>query len=174
MEKQEYEELRKQCIEKFKVIPKDQVVFDACEVPKEIRILLLEDEVYLSKTKAIRANMFIDNIKIYDRAIAGAYTGGKDVDQTGNVLKASEMKNKILFDELNVNKDESNALNVIFLGMDKESLLALDTVELNEGSNKNELGADFGAGGEDDSFESRMKARTQEKLKELEENGTGS
>lgn len=174
MEKQEYEKLRTQCIDKFKLIPKDQIVFDACEVPKEIRILLLEDEVYLAKTKAIRANQFIENIRILDRAIAGAYVGGKDTDQTGNVLKASELKNKILFDELNVNKDESNALNVTFVGMDRESLLNLETVELNEGSNKAELGADFGVGGEDDSFESRMKAKTQEKLKELERNGSGS
>ena len=173
MEQKDYESLRSQCIDKFKLIPKDQIVFDACEVPKEVRIRLLDDEVYLAKTKAIRANQFIENIRILDRAIAGAFAGSKDTDQTSNVLKASELKNRILFDELNVNKDESNALNVTYIGMTKEDFKACETVEIFEGSNSAELGADFGGEEKQDSFEARMKAKTQEKLKELE-NGTAS
>lgn len=169
METTEYEKLRSQCIEKFKLIPKDQIVFDACEVPKEVRIRLLDDQVYLAKTKAIRANMFIDNIKLLDKAISGAFTGGKETDQTSNVLKASEMKNKILFDELNVNKDESNALNVTFTAMSKEDFEALDTVEVNEGSNVTELSADFGVSEDNDSFEARLKAETKQRLKAKEE-----
>lgn len=169
MENTEYEKLRSQCIEKFKLIPKDQIVFDACEVPKEVRIRLLDDQVYLAKTKAIRANMFIDNIKLLDKAISGAFTGGKETDQTSNVLKASEMKNKILFDELNVNKDESNALNVTFTAMSKEDFEALETVEVNEGSNVTELSADFGVSEDNDSFEARLKAETKQRLKAKEE-----
>lgn len=169
MEATEYERLRSQCIEKFKLIPKDQIVFDACEVPKEVRIRLLDDQVYLAKTKAIRANMFIDNIKLLDKAISGAFTGGKETDQTSNVLKASEMKNKILFDELNVNKDESNALNVTFTAMSKEDFEALETVEVNEGSNVTELSADFGVSEDNDSFEARLKAETKQRLKAKEE-----
>ncbi len=168
MEQKEYEALRTQCIDKFRLIPKDQIVFDACEVPKEIRIRLLDDEVYLSKTKAIRANQFIENIKILDKAIAGAFVGGKDTDQTGNVLKASELKNKILFDELNVNKDESNALNVTFTAMTKEDFQALETIEVNEGSNVTELSADFGVSEDTDSFEARLKAETKKRLKDME------
>lgn len=168
METTEYEKLRSQCIEKFKLIPKDQIVFDACEVPKEVRIRLLDDQVYLAKTKAIRANMFIDNIKLLDKAISGAFTGGKETDQTSNVLKASEMKNKILFDELNVNKDESNALNVTFVTMSREDFEHSETVRVFEGSNNSsELGADFGVTEDNDSFEARMKAQTQEKLKQI-------
>lgn len=168
METTEYEKLRSQCIEKFKLIPKDQIVFDACEVPKEVRIRLLDDQVYLAKTKAIRANMFIDNIKLLDKAISGAFTGGKETDQTSNVLKASEMKNKILFDELNVNKDESNALNVTFVTMSREDFEHGETVRVFEGSNNSsELGADFGVTEDNDSFEARMKAQTQEKLKQI-------
>lgn len=169
MEAIEYEKLRSQCIEKFKLIPKDQIVFDACEVPKEVRIRLLDDQVYLAKTKAIRANMFIDNIKLLDKAISGAFTGGKETDQTSNVLKASEMKNKILFDELNVNKDESNALNVTFTAMSKEDFEALETVEVSEGSNVTELSADFGVSEDNDSFEARLKAETKQRLKAKEE-----
>lgn len=169
MENTEYEKLRSQCIEKFKLIPKDQIVFDACEVPKEVRIRLLDDPVYLAKTKAIRANLFINNIKLLDKAISGAFTGGKETDQTSNVLKASEMKNKILFDELNVNKDESNALNVTFTAMSKEDFEALETVEVNEGSNVTELSADFGVSEDNDSFEARLKAETKQRLKAKEE-----
>lgn len=168
MENAEYEVLRSKCIEKFKIIPKDQIVFDACEVPKEVRIRLLDDVVYITKTKAIRANLFIDNIKILDKAISGAFAGGKDTDQTGNVLKASEIKNRILFDELNVNKDDSNALNVTFTAMSKEDFEALETVEVNEGSNVTELSADFGVSEDTDSFEARLKAETKKRLKEKE------
>ena len=168
MEQKDYENLRSQCIDKFKLIPKDQIVFDACEVPKEVRIRLLDDEVYLAKTKAIRANQFIENIRILDRAIAGAFAGSKDTDQTSNVLKASELKNRILFDELNVNKDESNALNVTFTAMTKEDFQALETIEVNEGSNSTELSADFGVSEDTDSFEARLKAETKKRLKDME------
>ena len=169
MDNTEYEKLREQCIDKFKVIPKDQIVFDACEVPKEMRLRLLDDSIYISKTKAIRANLFIDNIRILDKAIAGTFAGGKDTDQTGNVLKASEIKNRILFDELNVNKDDSNALNVVFTAMNKADFDALDTVEVNEGSNVTELSADFGVSEDTDSFEARLKAETKQRLKAKEE-----
>lgn len=169
MDNTEYEKLREQCIDKFKVIPKDQIVFDACEVPKEIRLRLLDDAIYISKTKAIRANLFIDNIRILDKAIAGTFAGGKDTDQTGNVLKASEIKNRILFDELNVNKDDANALNVVFTAMNKADFDALDTVEVNEGSNVTELSADFGVSEDTDSFEARLKAETKQRLKAKEE-----
>ena len=79
------------------------------------------------------------------------------------------MKNKLLLEDLNVNKDESNALNVTFTAMSKEDFESLETIEVHEGSNNNtELGADFGVSDDGDSFEARTKADMQERLKELE------
>ena len=80
------------------------------------------------------------------------------------------MRNKLLFEDLNVTKDDSNALNVTFTAMTREDFEALSTVEVHQGGNSNELGADFGVSEENDSFEARMKAQTKEKLKALEEN----
>ena len=78
------------------------------------------------------------------------------------------MKNKLLLEDLNVNKDESNALNVTFVAMDKADFEAMETVEVNAGSNSEELGADFISEGEADSFEARMKADLSERLKKDE------
>lgn len=47
MEQKEYESLRDKVISKYKILYKDSLAMDACEVPKEIRIRLFEDEVYL-------------------------------------------------------------------------------------------------------------------------------
>ena len=78
------------------------------------------------------------------------------------------MKQKLLLEDLNITKDDSNALNVTFVAMSKEDFEALDTVEINEGSNTTELSADFGVSEDTDSFEARLKADAKERLKELD------
>lgn len=166
----EYEELRDKVISKYKVIYKDALAMDMCEVPKEVRIRMLDDEYYITKTKAIKANLFAEQLETLDKVLAGTYANTeKPTDQSANILKALDMKQKLLLEDLNITKDESNALNVTFIAMSREDFMACETVEVSEGGNSIELGADFGAGGDEDSFEARMKARTQEKLKELEE-----
>lgn len=165
----EYEELRQKCIDKFKILYKDAVVFDYCEVTKDIRIRLLNDPIYISKTKALRAGLFAQQLETLDAVLAGAYGNPeKPSDQSGTVLKALEMKQKLLLEDLNINKDDSNALNVAFTAMSKEDFEALDTVEVSQGSNSREIGADFGTSEDTDSFEARMKAQTKAKLKDLE------
>lgn len=168
---QEYEELRSKCIEKFKILYKDAIVFDYCEVPKEVRIRLLDDPFYVAKTKAIKASLFANQLETIDSVIAGAYNNSdKPTDTSATVLKALEMRAKILFDDLNVNKDDSTALNVTFIAMSREDFEALDTVEVFEGGNNNvELGADFGTSDDTDSFEARMKKEVKEKMKAKEE-----
>lgn len=172
MDKKSYEELRKKCIDKYKVLYKDSLVFDLCEVPKDIRILLLDDDYYLAKTKAIKASLFADQLGILDGVLGGVYTTDSTKDQSQTILKALEMKNKLLLEDLNVTRDESNSLNVTFIGMTKEDFERVETVEVFEGSNSVELGADFGVTEDNSSFEARMKAKTQEKLKELEQKQT--
>lgn len=178
MKQQDYQELRDKCIAKYKTLYKDSLVFDICEVPKDIRILLLSDEYYLIKTKAIKANLFHQQLETLDKVLAGFYTTDSTKDQSQTVLKALEMKNKLLLEDLNVTRDESNSLNVTYVAMTKEDFERAETVEVFEGSNSTELGADFGVTEDNSSFEARMKAKTQEKLKELEEkkdnNGSNS
>ena len=170
MEQSDYEELRKKCIESFKTIYKDSLVFDYNEVPKDVRIRLLEDPVYLAKTKALKAGLFIEQLDILNNVLAGSYQGEKQTDQSGVILKALELKNKLLLEDLNVTKDESTALNVTYVAMTREDFEALETVEVSDGGNSVELGADFGVSEDNDSFEARLKAKTKQKLEQAEQN----
>lgn len=175
MAEKTYEELRADVIAKYRIVYKDSVAMDACKVPKDIRIRMLDDPEYIAETKAIKASLFIDQLDILDGVLGGSYSDPEKVgDRSATVLKALEMKQKLLLEDLNVTKDESNALNVTYIAMSREDFEALETVEINEGGNSNELGADFGGKEEDNSFEARMKAKTQEKMKELEANKNGS
>ena len=171
-----YEELRDKVIQKFGIVFKDSVAMDACKVPKDTRIRMLEDPVYMTETKALRANLFIEQLDELDNVIAGTYDNSeKGSDRSATVLRCLELKQKLLLEDLNINKDESNALNVAFVAMSKEDFEALETVEVNHGGNNNrELSADFGVNEDTDSFEARMKADAKQRLKEKEEADNGN
>ena len=167
----EYEKLREKAIHNFKLVPKNTIVFDLCEIPKDIRVKLLKDPYYVSKTKSSRAQSFIEQIETLDNVIAGVYNNSeKPSDTSGTVLKALEMKQRLLFEDLNVTKDETNALNVTFIAMSKEDFDAKETVEIHKSSAAVDLGADFGVNEDTDSFEARLKADVKQRLKEKEEN----
>lgn len=170
MAEQTYEELRSDVIDKFKIVYKDAVAMDACKVPKDIRLRMIDDPVYISETKAIKAHLFIDQLEELSNIIAGTYDNSeKGSDRSATVLRCLELKQKLLLEDLNVNKDESNALNVSFIAMTKEDFEALDSVEVNHGGNSRELSADFGVNDDTDSFEARLKADAKQRLKELED-----
>ena len=166
-----YEELRENVIKKFGIVFKDSVAMDACKVPKDMRIRMLEDPVYIADTKALRANLFVEQLDELDNIITGAYDNSeKGSDRSATVLRCLELKQKLLLEDLNINKDESNALNVSFISMSKEDFEALETVEVNKGGNNGrELSADFGVSDDTDSFEARLKADAKQRLKELED-----
>ena len=162
---EEYESLRDRVVSKYKILYKDSLAMDSCEVPKDIRIRLLEDPIYQAKTKAAKANLFEQQLETLDAVLAGAYCNSdKPTDTSGTVLKALEMKNKLLLEDLNVTKDDSNALNVTFVAMKREDFEALETVEINIGGNSTELGVDFGTSDDTDSFEARLKKDVKERM----------
>ena len=143
---------------------------DACKVPKDIRIRMLDDTEYIAETKAIKAFLFIDQLSELDNVITGSYDNSeKGSDRSATVLKCLELKQKLLLEDLNVTKDDSNALNVAFTAMSKEDFEALATVEVHQGGNSTELGADFGVSDDTDSFEARLKADAKQRLKELQD-----
>lgn len=166
-----YEELREQVISKYRIVYKDSVAMDACKVPKELRIRMLEDPEYILETKAVKANLFIEQLDELDNIISGTYDNSeKGSDRSATVLRCLELKQKLLLEDLNITKDESNALNVSFIAMTKEDFEALDTIEINRGGNNGrELSADFGVSEDTDSFEARLKADAKQRLKNLEE-----
>lgn len=165
-----YEELREQVIKKYKIIYKDALAMDICEVPKDVRLRMLEDPYYISKTKAIKAGLFVEQLEQLDGIVSGKFDNSEHpTDRSPVVLRALELKQKLLLEDLNVTKDESNALNVAFIAMTKEDFEALDSVEVNHGGNSRELSADFGVNEDTDSFEARQKAEIKQRLKEKEE-----
>ena len=173
----EYEELREKVISKYKILYKDSMAMDMCEVPKEVRIRMFEDPYYISKTKAIKAGLFAQQLETLDTVLAGGYANSeKPTDQSATVLKALELKQKLLLEDLNVAKDDSNALNVTFMSLTPEEFNAVETVTVNEGSNaSDDLGVDFTAGGDgNNSFEDRLKADVEKRLNELEEEKNGN
>lgn len=168
MAEKTYEELRSDVIDKFRIVYKDSVAMDACKVPKDVRIRMLEDPEYIAETKAIKAHLFIDQLEELSNIIAGTYDNSeKGSDRSATVLRCLELKQKLLLEDLNVNKDESNALNIAFIAMSREDFEALDTVEVNHGGNSREIGNDFGVNDDTDSFEARLKRDAQERLKDL-------
>lgn len=174
MAEESYEELRSKVIDKFRIVYKDALAMDACKVPKDMRIRMLEDPIYLAETKALKAELFIEQLDILNNVMAGGYNASdKPSDTSGTVLKALEMKQKLLLEDINITKDESNALNVAFIAMSREDFEALDTVEVNHGGNSREIGADFGISEDNDSFEARLKADAKQRLKELEDSKEG-
>ena len=124
-----YEEMRDNAILCFAKIYKDSLACDMAEVPKEVRIRLLEDQVYLSATKKIKAEMYSKQLKLLQDVIDGQYSD-PDKGNANEILKALDMRNKILFDDLNVDADESNALNITMIAVTREDFLALPTVEV--------------------------------------------
>lgn len=165
-----YEELREKVISKYKILYKDALAMDICEVPKDVRIRMLDDPIYIAKTKAIKANLFVEQLNILDNVLAENYNHSeKGTDVSGTILKALEMKQKLLLEDLNITKDESNALNVAFIAMTKEDFEATSTVEINQGGNSRELSADFGVSEDTDSFEARLKADAKQRLQAKEE-----
>lgn len=173
----EYEELREKVISKYKILYKDSMAMDMCEVPKEVRIHMFEDPYYISKTKAIKAGLFAQQLETLDTVLAGGYANSeKPTDQSATVLKALELKQKLLLEDLSITKDDSNALNVTFMALTPEEFNAVETVTVNEGSNaSDDLGVDFTTGGDgNNSFEDRLKADVEKRLNELEEEKNGN
>lgn len=174
-----YEQLREEVVAKFGIVFKDSVAMDACKVPKDMRIRMLEDPEYIAETKALKANLFIEQLDELTNIIAGNYDNSeKGSDRSATVLRCLELKQKLLLEDLNINKDESNALNIAFIAMSQKDFEALDTVEVNQGGNSRELSADFGVSEDTDSFEARLKADAKQRLdnmeKEKKENGNAS
>ena len=109
LSEEEYKELREKVIKQYKILYKDSMAMDICEVPKDIRIRMLDDEYYLTKTKAIKAGLFAQQLETLDAVLAGTYANSeKPTDQSSTVLKALEMKQKLLLEDMNVNKDENS------------------------------------------------------------------
>ena len=166
----EYEELRSNAIKYYGKVFKDKIAFDAAKVDDKTRLRLLQDPTYIMETHALKAKLFISQIDELDEAISTAKMNDDGKDHSASILKAIEMKQKILLDDININQDESAAMNITFIAMTKEEFENQDTIEINEGSNDGtELSSSFGQEAGETSKEDRMKQEVAEKIKALKE-----
>lgn len=139
----EYIRLREACISTFKTVCKDSIAFDINEVPQDVRILLLQDQIYLTKTKALKGMIFKKQLEVLDAVLDEQYGDEKRGTAPSDIMKAIEMKNKIFFSDMNIDADESNALNITMQMYTKEDMEKLDTVTVfMDGSNNAKLTED--------------------------------
>ena len=124
----DYEKLREACIDSFKYVYKDSIAFDMNECSKEERTLLLQDPQYISATKAAKALMFAKDLKVYQGVIDGEYGDPEKDLSPSDVMKAVEMRRKILFNDLNIDADESNQINIITTYLSKEDMEKMEIV----------------------------------------------
>ena len=128
METRSYEQIKFEALEAYKGIYKDSLAFDLAKVSKADRMKLLEDEDYLAETKSIKASLYAKQIKIINNVINLEYSDTDKGNNASEVLKALEMRDKLLFKDLNIEADESNALNVVMIEMDREAFEKMETV----------------------------------------------
>lgn len=150
-----YEEYKEEAIAAFSRIYKDSLAFDLARVPKEVRIRLLEDPDYTSETRSLRADLYAGTLKYINDVLKLEYSDPEKGGNASEVMKALEMRNKLLFSDLNIDADESNALNITFIAMRREDFEAEETVEIQEQKgNTDGISLDFG-----DSEEEKVKIK---------------
>lgn len=135
-----YIALRTSCIDTFKTVCKDSIAFDINEVPQELRVRLLQDPEYIAKTKCYKGLLFKKQLEVLNGVINDEYGDSKKATAPSDIMKAIEMKNKILFSDMNIDADESNALNITMQMYSREEMLKMETVTAaTEGSNNASL-----------------------------------
>lgn len=127
-----YEDWFDKAVAAFKKVPKSTVAFDYAKIPKEIRLKLLQDPEYTDVTHQVLASQYVKDIEKLNEVLDGNY-GIENKDPSGTILKALSMKQDILYKNLGVEADESNALNVVFIAMSKAEFEELDQVDVYEG-----------------------------------------
>lgn len=124
-----YDAYKQEAIDAFSQIYKDSLAFDLAGVPRDLRLKLLEDEEYISKTKQIKANLYASQLKIINSVIKGEHSD-PDKGDASEILKAIEMRNKLLFNDLNIDADESSAVNIVMIEMSRDDFMKMETVEV--------------------------------------------
>lgn len=157
-----YEALREKAIEAFGYVYKDTLAFDMVLADKSERTRLLQDNIYLTQTKAVRASLYKEQLEEINKLIEGDFRSDKDSSATK--IRAIEMKNKLLFQDMMIDADESNALNVAFVSMTREDFESTDTIEVHfgEGSSFVDL-SDMRADEDEETPEEKIKRLVEEK-----------
>lgn len=131
-------EWREEAVAAFTKVPKSSVAFDYAKIPKEVRILLLQDVEYNETTKQVLASQYVKDLIKLNEVLDGNY-GVETRDPSGTILKALGMKQDILYRSLGVEADESNALNITFTSYTRKEMELIDTVVVKQPRNNADI-----------------------------------
>ena len=129
-----YEELREEAILAYQKTYKESLAFDMVKASKEERARLLSDPLFISEVRAIKASFFVESITELGKVVKGEYADENKGLTSSEVMKALDMRNKMIFSDLDEGVDDSSALNIVILKMTREEMEALDTVEVYHGA----------------------------------------
>ena len=129
-----YEDLREEAILAYQKTYKESLAFDMVKATKEERARLLTDPIFIAETRAIKASFFVESITELGKVIKGDYADENKGLTSSEVMKALDMRNKMIFSDLDEGVDESSALNIVVLKMTREEMEAMDTVEIFHGA----------------------------------------
>ena len=146
-----YEKVRDLCVDAYSRVYRDDIAFELHAVPKSLAVRLLDDPVYKSRTRSMRAKMYASQISTLTAVERGEY-GGDTKDQSRSILSALQAKNELIFRNLS-DAGEDDKLNIEFIAMTREDFMADDKTEVHIGSSSN---ASL-SGGDEASKEDKLK-----------------
>lgn len=153
---EEYVKIRENCIEAYGSLYKDSIVFDFCKVGKTDRVRLVKDPIYIAETKAAKAELFLNQLDVLDKLIDGSF-GPSDKDKSSTILRAIELKQKLLLEDIGINNDPANCLNIVFTEMSQEDFQSMGKIEIEEGDEDADLDDNFGLTSDNLSAEEKAK-----------------
>jgi hypothetical protein len=151
--------LVRNCIETYKELPNDAMCLDYNKVSGKLRALVLDDEEYKQETRNIYAKQRLDELYEIDNLAKLALSeeedgeesdprskgkkkkiSGADKDMLNMRFKAAQMRRELI---ASLNEDsgasERDAVNFMFVPIDEAEFRKLITVEVNEGSDSEDV-----------------------------------
>jgi hypothetical protein len=151
--------LVRNCIETYKELPNDAMCLDYNKVSGKLRALVLDDEEYKQETRNIYAKQRLEELHEIDNLAKLALNededeeendprskgkkkkvSGADKDMLNMRFKAAQMRRELI---ASLNEDsgasERDAVNFMFVPIDEVEFRKLITVEVNEGSDSEDV-----------------------------------
>jgi hypothetical protein len=151
--------LVRNCIETYKELPNDAMCLDYNKVSGKLRALVLDDEEYKQETRNIYAKQRLEELYEIDNLAKLALSeeedgeesdprskgkkkkiSGADKDMLNMRFKAAQMRRELI---ASLNEDsgasERDAVNFMFVPIDEAEFRKLITVEVNEGSDSEDV-----------------------------------
>ncbi len=148
--KDNYEEIKEEVLEVFKTILNESMALDACGIQGKLRAMILADQEFVTKARAIRAKAYIKEIqkinKLEEKAAslsedefdvrAGKAGSDKKYDKESITLqhRLTEARRNLLSISSEDQNEEQNALNIFFIPLSAEEFRAMEQTEINEGT----------------------------------------